>query len=240
MSTIRAKLGQTVVKFALKAVLCLLLVVITLAFPLTIPKASASEGAINTRHSPSSSPGTACVSFSLFDFTIWTDCDDITASTDTASSGCTPNYVYDNLVNKGLSWKVVSQKQDQNNSTSPAQVTFTSTSSTKVTVTDELGLALSADGSLTKVITASVQAHINHSVSTSVTTTIGNSTNFSIPPGETAYADYGVRIQITKGHFYDKARCEGDASDRGTDITYVPIADGWCVWTSSTPPCPSI
>jgi len=61
--------------------------------------------------------------------------------TTTASNTCVPNYVYDNLVNEGQSWIVVSQQQDQNNSTSPAQVTFTSTTSKTVTVTDELSTA---------------------------------------------------------------------------------------------------
>src|SRR5690242_8754101 len=40
-------------------------------------------------------------------------------------SSCTPNYAYDHLIDQGQSWVVVSHQQDQNNSSSPAQVTFT-------------------------------------------------------------------------------------------------------------------
>src|SRR5438105_2137028 len=121
----------------------------------------------NIGHSTSSSPpDIACNFLSFFepDPAILVACLAITSHTDTASTNCTPNYVYDNLVNNGLSWKVITQKQDQNNLASPTQVTFTATSSTTVTVTDEQGLTLSLGVPLEEIITASVQAHINHKV----------------------------------------------------------------------------
>jgi hypothetical protein len=77
-------------------------------------------------------------------------------------------------------------------------------------------------------------------VTQTVNATIRNAFDFSIPLGETAYANYGVKVQITSGHLYNKAACSGETSDYGTDVTYVPIAAGWCVWLSSQPTCPSI
>jgi len=160
---------------------------------------------------------------------------------------CTSKYVYDNLVNEGQSWEVVSQQQDQNNATTPAQVTFTSTTSKTVTVTDKLDVIANLNanvagdaGILIGVITLNVKAEIDHEVTQAVNATIGNTYTVSIPPGETAYANYGVRVQITSGHLYDKAGCEGKKPDWGTDVTYTPIATGWCVWLSDQPPCPSI
>jgi hypothetical protein len=165
----------------------------------------------------------------------------------TSSAGCKPEYAYDNLINEGQSWEVVSQQQDQNNSSSPAQVTFTSTTSKTVIVTDKLDIITNVNvtaagdaGILVGVITANVKAEIDHEVTQIVNATIGNSYNFSVPPGETAYANYGVKVQITGGHLYDKARCEGQKSDWRNDVTYVPIASGWCVWTSNQPACPSL
>lgn len=166
-------------------------------------------------------------------------CDEAYPVTLPQPSSCSPNYVYDTLNDKGQSWKVVDHEVNQNNASTPVQVTFTSETATTVTVTDELGVTLSAKGSV-GVIEAGVEAHINHSVSISVAVTVGNGDTFTIPPGETAYANYGVKVQVTSGHFYDKAKCEGNKSDWGTDITYVPIAAGWCVWTSDQSPCPSI
>ncbi len=162
-------------------------------------------------------------------------------------SPCHPSYVYDNLVNEGQSWEVVEQQQDQNKSPSSLRVTFTSKTSKTVTVSDKEDLTITVDGSanasvgpIDATITARVKLQINHDVFQSVTTTIDNSVTYTIPAGETAYANYGVKIQITSGHLYDQAGCEGKKSDRGTDVTYVPIAPGWCVWTSDEPSCSSI
>ncbi len=167
----------------------------------------------------------------------------------TPSVGCVPKYAYDNLINQGQSWEVVSQQQDQNNSPSPAQVTFTSTTSKTVTVTDKLDVIANLNvnvagdaGILIGIITANVKAEIDHEVTRTVNATIGNSYNFSVPSGKTAYANYGVKVQITSGHLYDKAACSRGKSDWGNDVTYVPIASGWCVWTSDQPAsiCPSL
>jgi hypothetical protein len=165
----------------------------------------------------------------------------------TPTMQCKPEYAYASLTDEGQSWVVVSQQQDQNNSTSSAQVTFTSTTSKTVTVTDKLDVIANLNvtaagdaGILVGVITVNVKAEIDHEVTQTVNATIGNSYGFSVPPRETAYANYGVRVQITSGHLYDKSRCEGQKSDWGTDITYVPIASGWCVWLSNQPACPSL
>jgi len=74
----------------------------------------------------------------------------------------------------------------------------------------------------------------------SVTVAIGNSYNVTIPAGKTAYGNYGVKVQVTSGDFSDTARCEGQKSNWGTDVTYVPIASGWCVWLSNQPACSSL
>lgn len=163
------------------------------------------------------------------------------------SPQCVPKYVYDNLINEGQSWVVVSQQQDQNNSPSPAQATFTSMTSKTVTVTDKLDVIANLNvtvagdaGSLIGIITLNVKAEIDHEVTQTVNAAIGNAYDFSVPPGETAYANYGVKVQITGGHLYDKAGCKGKKSDWGTDVTYVPIASGWCVWLSNQSACPSL
>ncbi len=157
---------------------------------------------------------------------------------------CISKYTYDNLINKGQSWVVVSPQQDTNNSPSDLQVTFTATTSKTVTVTDGQRVIGSLTGSasipLIATVTASVKAEINRSVSQSITVAIGNSPDLVIPPGKTGYANYGVRVQITSGHLYDKGKCEGKKSDAGIDITYVPIAAGWCVWIDGQPPCSSL
>jgi len=160
---------------------------------------------------------------------------------------CQPHYIYDNLINIGTSWIVVNQQQDQNNTTSPIQVTFTSTTSRTITVTDKLGLTQTSTSSeevsgeaIQDTITNSVAVAINHSVSRSVTATIGNGTVITIPAGKTAYGNYGVRVQVTDGRLYDQADCEGENSYFGPDITYVPVATGWCVWISGQPSCPSV
>lgn len=160
---------------------------------------------------------------------------------------CQPHYVYDDLIAIGTSWIVVNQQQTQNNTTSPIQGTFMSTTSKTITVTDKLGMTTTSTSSteisaeeIQHTITNSVAVEINHSVSYSVTATIGNSTDVTIPAGKTAYGNYGVRVQITDGRLYDQAGCEGENSYFGPDITYTPIATGWCVWISSQSPCPSV
>jgi hypothetical protein len=169
----------------------------------------------------------------------------IFAPTYVSPTTCIPNYAYDNLVNDGLSWVVTSRQQDTNNTVSPAQVTFTSTTSKTVTVTDKLDVIAKLGGDadiLIADITLNVKAEIDYEVTQTVDATIGNAYTVSILPGETAYGNYGVRVQITSGHLYDKAKCEGSKSDSGMDITYVPIDTGWCVWTSNQSPslCPSL
>jgi hypothetical protein len=176
--------------------------------------------------------------------------DNCIAVTPTPERPCKPAFAYDTLIDGGKSWKVIPpQQQGQNNSTSPAQVTFTSKTSATITVTDSLSLTTTTTGSLSgslgvikATITESVKTTIDTSVSSSVTASIGNDFSFTVPAGDIAYANYGVRVQITSGHLYDKAGCEGPGkkSDWGTDITYVPIGIGWCVWTSKQPPCPSV
>jgi hypothetical protein len=152
---------------------------------------------------------------------------------------CSSKYAYENLADKGTSWKVITQQQDQNNSSVPAQVTFTSNTETTVKVSLDVHLSASADA-LLDVVYVSVKADINVSVTKSVSVTVGNSYNFTVPAGATAYGNYGVKVQITSGHLYDKATCEGKNSDLGNVVTYVPIAPGWCVWTTDETPCPSI
>lgn len=136
---------------------------------------------------------------------------------------------------------------DQNNSSSPIQGEFTSTSAKSVTVTDKLGITQTSTNSLkvpleviTDTVTNSVSTTINHSVSNSITTTIGNNTTVTIPPKKKAYGNYGVEVQITDGRLYDQNGCEGANSYFGPDITYVPFATGWCVWISGQPSCPSV
>lgn len=176
--------------------------------------------------------------------TYWTGCDESNPVTPpVVTAQCVPNYAYDHLIDKGQSWEVVNQQQDQNNASSPVQAVFTSTTSKTVTVSDKLdviGTLNITSPTPIGVITANVKAEINHEVTQVVNATIDNSTSVTIPPRETAYGNYGVRVQITSGHLYDTAKCEGNKSDWGTDITYVPIAAGWCVWTSTQPTCPSI
>lgn len=152
---------------------------------------------------------------------------------------CKSKYAYATPVNEGLSWVVIDQLQDQNRSTTAAQVTFTSKTATTVTVTDQAGVTETAKASAL-VIEESVQVQINISVSLSVSTTIGNNYTFTLPPGKTVYANYGVRVQVVNGHLYDQAGCEGNKSDWGADLSYLPLAVGWCVWTDTDPPCPSI
>lgn len=160
---------------------------------------------------------------------------------------CKPQYVYDDLIDMGKSWIVVNQQQDQNNSTSPTPATFMSITSKTIKVTDQQGMTETSGSSLgvnsediQSTITHSVQYQINISVSLSVTTTIGNSTTVTVPAGKTVYGNYGVKVQITDGRLYDQAGCEGENSYFGPDITYTPIAVGWCVWISGATPCPSV
>lgn len=160
---------------------------------------------------------------------------------------CQSHYVYDDLINMGESWIVVNQQQDQNEFTYSIQATLTSTTAKTVMVTDKLAfttsysesVGVSEDG-IESTITESVKTEINHSVSRSVTVTIGNDTTVTIPVGKTVYGNYGVRVQVTDGRLYDQAGCEGTQSYFGPDITYVPIATGWCIWISGQPPCPSV
>jgi hypothetical protein len=158
------------------------------------------------------------------------------------STQCVPNYIYDKLVDKGQAFSVVSPQENINGSTSPTPDTFTATTSKTVTVTDQnnviSSLTASAQIPLLASITSAVRTQINHSVAQAVTTSIGNSTNLTVPPGQTGYADYGVIVQVVNGHLYDQSNCEASNSDFGMDITYVPVASGWCSWVSSqSPPC---
>ncbi|HLZ56622.1 MAG TPA: hypothetical protein VKR06_06715 [Ktedonosporobacter sp.] len=181
----------------------------------------------------------------------WGGCDEDNPVTPPAvtvaspSAGCKPHWTYDQLVDKGVAWKILSSPQESvNNTTSPEQANFSVTIARTVTVTDEkqFTASLGASAKLAIVtITASVKQQVNHSVSQSLTVTVSNSVTLSVPPKETAYGNYGVSAQITSGHLYDTAKCEGSQSDVGTDVTYVPIAVGWCTWFSNQPdPCPSI
>jgi hypothetical protein len=147
----------------------------------------------------------------------------------------------------GTSWIVVDHLVDQNNNKIPIQVTFTSTAKKTVMVTDLLGLTVTSTASegisvegIQAAITQSVQLTINVSVSESLSTAISNSPTVSIPARQTAFANFGVQVQITEGRLYDQAGCEGGNSYFGADITYVPFGTGWCTWESGGTPCPSI
>jgi len=177
---------------------------------------------------------------------VWNGCDPSHPVTPPITQPvCVPNYAYDNLADQGQAWEVISRQENANPSTSPAQEAFIAKTSKTVTVSDELDLTASASANADIAIasiTASVKAKINFKVTQTVDTTIGNADTVSVPAGETAYANYGVKVQITNGHLYDKAGCSGGKTDYGTDITYVPIDSGWCIWFSNQPAtlCPSV
>jgi len=163
---------------------------------------------------------------------------------------CVPNWIYDQLTDKGIVEEVITKQENVNSIASPAQETFVATTSKTVTVSDELNFVSSASFhagadidigvDIGASITASVKLNINHAVVKSVTTIVGDSVTVTIPAKKTGYAIYGVRMQTTSGHLYDKGGCEGNKSDAGTDTTYTPITAGWCTWDSDTSdPCPT-
>ena len=149
---------------------------------------------------------------------------------------CSPKYGYDNLVDDGQAWQVVNQQADQNSSRRPITIRFTSTSATIISTSIGAGITVGASGIL-GIVFASVQAHINASVTRTVSTKVGNAVTVTIPARVTAYGVYGVRVQVARGHLYQKNSCGAAKPDYGDVRTYVPIASGWCIWLSGQTPC---
>lgn len=151
---------------------------------------------------------------------------------------------YNSLVNLQTAWRVVDEVHDQNNTPSAAEVTFTSTKSSTVTVGTSTDVTQYTELDL-KVITASVQREVNSSVVNSSTAVIGNSYTVTAPAGRTVFGIYGVQVQMTAGHLYATEAYSGDPctslkQDLGTVTTTVPIGPGWCVWLDNQSPslCP--
>lgn len=158
---------------------------------------------------------------------------------------CPPQvWAYDSLSDRQLAWQVVDQVHDQNNTPSAAQVTFTSTKSSTVTVSTNIDITADAQ-LITPVIFASVHTDINSSVVTSSSAVIGNSYTVSVPSGRTVFGIYGVQVQVTDGHLYatdaySNGPCAALVKDFGSVTTYVPVGPGWCVWLDDQSPslCP--
>jgi hypothetical protein len=151
---------------------------------------------------------------------------------------------YDTLVDRQLAWQVVDEVHDQNNTPATAQVTFTSTKSSTVTVSSSKDITAFAQLAI-PVILASVRTEVNSSVVNSSTAVIGNTYTVSVPPGRTVFGIYGVQVQVTDGHLYATEAYSGDpctplSQDLGNVTTTVPIGPGWCVWldNQSSSLCP--
>lgn len=150
---------------------------------------------------------------------------------------CVAHYAYDSLVGQGVAWKVVDQETNKNGTLAPASMTFTSTTASTVDMTASVDLTADADA-IFGVVFASVQAHINASVSRTASTIVGNSFTASVPAGAVAHAIYGVNVQLTSGHLHETTACPGKTSNYGTVRTDVPIGVGWCVWIANPDQCP--
>ncbi|HEX8731712.1 MAG TPA: hypothetical protein VF725_06585, partial [Ktedonobacterales bacterium] len=73
------------------------------------------------------------------------------------------------------------------------------------------------------------------------TASFGNDTDVIVPAGQTANGIYGVKVQVTDGHLYDKKPCANRAKDYGNVTTYIPVASGWCIWFSGeNDTCPTV
>ncbi|MDG4770392.1 hypothetical protein [Solwaraspora sp. WMMD792] len=184
-------------------------------------------------HVCGNSPGEFYVYVTSTDTTL--RCDESSCAEAAAPVDCTGSVNYDDLKDHGIAWKVVSQEHNENATGSPVEVTFTSTKSETVEVNTELSFEAKGDA-----VVAAVRAEINRAVSESVTTSIGNSTTMTIEAGQTGYAIYGVRMQVTEGRMRNVNVCTDASEDLGQVTTYVPISSGWCLWTSDQPPCRTI
>ncbi len=147
---------------------------------------------------------------------------------DRGGGGCQPQYVYDHIADQGRMLVVTDSEQAGNNSGRDATFTLTAERSTTVMVSADTGVEADLGA-----IVQGVRAHLNVSVSTSVTASIGNTTTITIPPGETGYGDYGVFVQLASGHLYGP-NC---GQDYGAHVTSrIPIRAGWCVWVTGESP----
>ena len=154
-------------------------------------------------------------------------------------ASCGLGYVYDSPQDMGTSWNVQFRTSAQNNTSSPTTATFTSNVDTSVTVTDNLGLTATGGVSLLSVITSSVKASVNASVTESIHLNVGVMNSILFHRKSTANANYGVRVQVVGGHLYTTKNSCNQIS-WGKVITYVPVSSGWCVWLNSETPCLAI
>lgn len=172
-------------------------------------------------------------------------CTPVTSNTFlTPTSQCIPHWVYDQLANKGVAWQILYQQVYTNGGTTTTDWTVTFSQSLTVTVTDEKQATSSLDAKdidlIITTIALSVKQQVNHSVASAVQVTVTNSPRILVAPGTTAHAIYGVEVQKTSGHLYDSNKCESNW-DFGMDLTYTPIASGWCSWIGDkSGACPSI
>ncbi len=152
---------------------------------------------------------------------------------------CEQTASYDDLIDEGEAWRVVSRQQSENTTSGPVTVSFVSSSSSEVSIEWSAELKLDARV-VSPVVLAGVQAGVNRSVTESVTAAVGNTFTLELAAGKTAHGVYGVKMQVTSGRLRTTKPCQGGAKDHGTVKTYLPISPGWCVWVSGDVPCATI
>ncbi len=141
---------------------------------------------------------------------------------------CDTGWVYDNItINPDLFAQVGPTQSDYNGTGSNATATFTSSVSGTVSLSVNTTATVNAN-----VIVGSASAAVGVTLSTSLTTSIGNNFAITVPPYKTGNGAYGVREKSTTGHYYYRNQNCSIGSDDGYITAKSPWTFGWNAWIS--------
>ena len=142
---------------------------------------------------------------------------------------CEEGWYYDNISIQGYPLAQVGPTyRDYNGTGNNETDTFTATTSGTISLSVSAEVSVNAN-----VIIGSVQAKTGLSVTTSITATVGNQVQMTVPPHKAGYAAYGVFRVETTGHYYFRFMNCVIGTDDGYITTYSPWYVGWNTWTGN-------
>jgi hypothetical protein len=147
-----------------------------------------------------------------------------------ALAACTPGWRYASVsIVKQAHVPTTDLYRNRNGTGSSAKVTFTAQETGTVGMSVSIGAKANAG-----VILASAETSLNIDFSASMSTTIGNSIQITVPAGWYGYGQYGVwRTQVKGIYYYLLSSC-AKGTFYGTVYAWLPRSRGWNTWTSST------
>ncbi len=144
---------------------------------------------------------------------------------------CHAEYHYDNVTDLGKGQVVTEWHTHSNTTPFPETFTFTESTTKSVGISFSVTVEASYGIAIGDAVLLGVKLAINTTVTKTIATTTGFSVAVMIPSGWEGDADFGIYVQMTKGHLYT-SNCPGTRYDYGPVITYTPYGEpDWCEWT---------